>query len=114
MLQTISDAYKVTQLQGHSLSSFKALFLATLGGARALSLDDKIGNFDVGKEADFIVLDMQATPLMAFRTPSPTANSLDQLAENTFAMMILGDERAIQATYIGGELAYERKDTHAI
>ena len=112
MLQTISDAYKIAQLQGQSLSPFKALFLATLGGARALSLDDKIGAFDVGKEADFIVLDMQATPLMAFRNPIPTANSLDELAEKIFAMMILGDDRAIQATYIAAELAYERKETY--
>ena len=112
MLQTISDAYKIAQLQGQNLSSFQALFLATLGGARALSLDDKIGNFDAGKEADFIVLDMQATPLMAFRNPIPTAHSLNQLAEKTFAMMILGDDRAIQATYIAGELAYERKEAH--
>ncbi|MDJ0706009.1 MAG: guanine deaminase [Leptolyngbyaceae cyanobacterium MO_188.B28] len=108
MLQTISDAYKVTQLQGQNLSPFKALFLATLGGARALSLDDKIGSFEVGKEADFVVLDMQATPLMAFRNSNPSAQSLDELAEKTFAMMILGDDRAIQATYIAGDLAYAR------
>ena len=109
MLQTLSDAYKVTQLQGQNLSPFKALFLATLGGARALSLDDKIGSFEVGKEADFVVLDMHATPLMAFRNSTPTAQSLDELAEKTFATIILGDDRAIQATYVAGTLAYERK-----
>lgn len=109
ILQTASEAYKVTQLRGQKLSSFKALFLATLGGARALSLEDKIGNFDVGKEADFIVLDMRATPLMAFRNQTQTAESIDELAEKVFVMMILSDDRAIHATYIAGELAYEQQ-----
>lgn len=103
MLQTMSDAYKVLQLQGQSLSAFKAFYLATLGSARALSLDDKLGNFDVDKEADFIVLDMQATPLMALRNRVVDAKSLDELAEKAFAMMILGDDRAVKATYVAGE-----------
>ncbi|MGB8703255.1 MAG: guanine deaminase [Thermosynechococcaceae cyanobacterium] len=105
-LQTMSDAYKVVQLQGESLSVFKAFYLATLGAAKALSLEDKIGSFDVGKEADFIVLDLQATPLMALRNPVPPAESLDELAEQAFAMMMLGDDRAISATYVAGCLAY--------
>lgn len=107
MLQTTSEAYKVTQLRGQTLSSFQALFLATLGGARALSLDDTLGNFEPGKEADFIVLDPRATPLMARRNPTAIATSLTELADRTFATMMLGDDRAIQATYIMGELAYK-------
>lgn len=108
MLQTANAAYKVAQLQRQKLSPFKALFLATLGGARALALEDKIGNFDVGKEADFIVLDMRATPLMAFRNSDSIPASLDELAHQVFALVIMGDDRAIRATYIMGELAYER------
>jgi guanine deaminase len=54
MLQTTNEAYKVAQLRRQKLSPFQALFLATLGGAKALNLADKIGNFDAGKEADFI------------------------------------------------------------
>ena len=106
MLHTMSEAYKVVQLQSESLSAFKALFLATLGGAKALSLDDKIGNFDSGKEADFVVLDMQATPLMATRNQGLPARSLSELAEKVFGMMILGDDRAVQAVYIAGVLAH--------
>ncbi len=104
-LQTMSDAYKVAQLQGESLSVFKAFYLATLGAAKALSIDDKIGSFDVGKEADFIVLDLQATPLMALRNPVPRTESLAELAETAFAMMILGDDRSVAATYVAGNLA---------
>ncbi|MGK7945508.1 MAG: guanine deaminase [Microcystaceae cyanobacterium] len=103
LLQTSNEAYKVVQLQGEKLSSFKALFLATLGGAKALSLEDKLGNFEVGKEADFIVLNPQATPLMKLRNPSLAATTSAEIAEITFAMMILGDDRAIEATYIMGK-----------
>lgn len=62
LLQTSNEAYKVAQLQGQQLSALQALFLATLGGARALCLEDKIGSFEVGKEADFIVLDPRPHP----------------------------------------------------
>ncbi len=107
-LQTMSDAYKVAQLQGESLSVFKALYLATLGAAKALSIEDKIGSFDVGKEADFVVLNLQATPLMTLRNPVAHAESLDELAEKAFAMMILGDDRSVVATYIAGNLTYSQ------
>jgi len=109
MLETASEAYKVTQLRGETLSSFQALYLATLGGARALSLENTLGNFEPGKEADFIVLDPRATPLMARRNPSAIATSLPELADQTFATIMLGDDRAIHATYIMGELAYENE-----
>jgi guanine deaminase len=113
MLQTTNEAYKIVQLQGEKLSSFKALFLATLGGAKALCLEDKIGNFDVGKEADFIVLDLQATPLMALRnSQTPPAKTKAEIAEKAFTMMILGDDRTIRATYIAGELAYSKKNVN--
>jgi guanine deaminase len=105
ILQTASEAYKVGQLQGRSLSAFKALFLATLGGARALCLEEKLGNFEPGKEADFIVLNPQATPLMAIRNDQVPAQSLEGLAELVFGMMILGDDRAVEAVYIAGVLA---------
>lgn len=106
ILHTAHEAYKVAQLQGESLSAFKALFLATLGGAKALSLEDKIGNFNPGKEADFIVLDPKATTLMATRNQNFPAQSLEELAQNLFGLMMLGDDRAIQAVYIAGKLAH--------
>lgn len=106
ILQTLNEAYKVVQLQKESLSAFKALFLATLGGAKALSLDDKLGNFEPGKEADFIVLDLQATPVMALRNQRLPARSLEELAEKAFGLMILGDDRAVHAVYIAGTLVH--------
>ncbi len=81
------------QLAGQSLSPLPAFYLATLGGARALYLDDRIGNFMPGKEADFVVLDPAATPLLARRMQAaPT------LQDKLFALMMLGDDRAVAAT----------------
>ncbi len=104
LLQTMSDAYKIMQLQGKSLSVFQAFYLATLGAAKALSLEDKVGSFEVEKEADFVVWDLQATPVMKLRNPIAKSNNLEELAEKAFAMMILGDERAVKATYVAGNL----------
>ncbi len=108
LLQTTSEAYKVAQLRQQKLSPFQALFLATLGGARALGLEDKIGNFETGKEADFIVIDPRGTKLLAFRNGEATATSLEELAAKVFTLMVVGSDRSICATYILGNLAYER------
>ncbi|MBE9146712.1 guanine deaminase [Planktothrix mougeotii] len=110
LLQTANEAYKVAQLQSQTLSAFQALFLATLGGAKALKLDHKIGNFAIGKEADFIVLDCNATPLMSLKNQQILSNQTQlEIAEKVFTLIILGDDRAIQATYIMGEMAYSKK-----
>ena len=106
ILQTANEAYKVAQLRRQKLSPFKALFLATLGGAKALCLEDTIGNFEPGKAADFIVLDPRATPLLAFRNSSDTPSDLKELADRVFSLVMMGDDRVVQATYILGELAH--------
>ena len=67
MLRTMGEAYKVAQLQGQRLSPLRAFYLATLGAARVLGLQIAIGHFAPGSEADFIVLDLHATPLLARR-----------------------------------------------
>ena len=103
MLRTLGEAYKVQQLQGISLSPAYALYLATLGGAKALSLDDKLGSITPGKEADFALLDPAATPLLARRT----ALRNDPL-DTFFALMTLGDDRAIAATYANGACVHRR------
>lgn len=102
MLRTLGEAYKVGQLQHYRLSAVEAFYHATLGGARALSLDDKIGNFDVGKEADFVVLDPAVTPLQQLRY----ANSATP-AEQGFVLMTLGDDRNIYRTYVDGKVVYQ-------
>lgn len=98
LLRTASEAYKVLQMRRQSLTSFRALYLATLGGAEALYMDDKIGNFAIGKEADFTVIDCNSTPLLARR--NDVATTLD---ESLFVQLMLADDRAVAATYVMGE-----------
>lgn len=103
ILQTLNEAYKVMQLQNYKLSAFEAFYHATLGGARSLSLDHLIGNFEVGKEADFVVVDPCATALQQLRFD----NSKD-LADELFVLITLGDDRSIYRTYVDGRLVYTR------
>ena len=98
MLQTAAEGYKVLQLQGQSLSPLKAFYTMTLGNARALQLEDKIGSLNVGSEADVVLLNAHATPAMAHRMQR-AQNLWDEL----FVLMTLGDDRAIAATYVMGE-----------
>lgn len=102
-LQTLNEAYKVMQLQGKKLDPFKSLYLATLGGARALYLDDRIGNLQPGKDADFVVLDYKATPLIDLRL-----SQAQTLPEKLFALMMLGDDRAVKETYAAGVLVHRK------
>jgi len=104
ILKTLHEAYKVNQLNGFNMSPLQAFYMATLGAAKSLYLDDKLGNFDPGKEADFIVIDKNPTPLMQRRMKH--AQSLE---DELFALMILGDDRNIHATHILGECRYQRK-----
>ncbi len=97
MLRVLDEAHKVAQLRGHSLSPLRAFYLATLGAARALDLDDRIGNFEAGKEADFIVLNLRATPILARRTSAART-----LGERLFLLMTLGDDRVVSRTYVLG------------
>jgi guanine deaminase len=103
MLRTLDESYKVCQLARQTLSPLRAFYLATLGGAAALYLDDRIGSFAIGKEADFVVLDPAATPLLARRMARTTT-----LAEKLFAFMIMGDDRAVHATHVLGSPAHLR------
>lgn len=100
MLSTLGDAYKVQQMAGESLNPQQALYMATLGAARALQLDDKIGNFEVGKEADCVLLDPSALPQLQLRLESEM--SIEDLL---FSLMILADDRAVKQTWVMGEPA---------
>lgn len=101
--QSLNEAYKIMQLQGEKFSAFQGLYLATLGGARSLSLEDKIGNFSKGKEADFVVLNWAATELQELRFK----HSID-LEDKLFALMMLADDRNVDSTYLAGKLVYSQ------
>jgi guanine deaminase len=103
MLRTLGEAYKVAQLQSQRLTPLRAFYLATLGAARSLHLEDRIGRFAAATEADFVVLDPEATPLIARRM-----SQCQGLAEQLLVWMTLGDDRAIAATYVLGQPAWVR------
>jgi guanine deaminase len=103
LLHMMGEAYKVGQLAGEALDPLHAFYLATLAGARAMKIDHKVGNLAPGKEADFLVLDLAATPLLARRTAAAAT-----IAEKLFVLSILGDDRCVEQTYLAGRLAHSR------
>jgi guanine deaminase len=132
MIRVLEEAYKVglcnnTMLDGsvnpreqdlaeadrNKLSPYRAYYLATLGGARALYLDDMLGNFDKGKEADFVVLDPNAGQAAVRWHQSLVAGdagpeSKDQAAQLLFGVMAVGDDRNVDETWVAGRRAYKK------
>ena len=104
MLTTLSEAYKVQQLQKNPLSAHQGLYQITLGNAQSLLLDDKIGNLMPNKEADFVVIDLGATALLERRMTQTSS-----LEEKLFVLMMLGDDRVIEQTVIAGVSRYKNR-----
>ena len=98
MLQTMSEAYKVLQLQGQRMTAFAAFHAITRGNALAIGLDHLIGSFEPGHECDAVVLDARATPAMEHRMQTVTS-----LSQELFLLITLGDDRAVAQTYVMGE-----------
>jgi guanine deaminase len=98
MLHTAAEGYKVLQLNRQSWPALEAFYRMTLGNARALSLDANLGSIEAGKEADLVVLDPNATSALAHRMETAGGD----LAVELFALLVLGDDRAVRQTYVAG------------
>ncbi len=98
MLQTMRDAYTVSQLVNSRISAFEAFYLATLGNATLLGFHKEAGSLTPGNMADLAVLNPEATPIMKER--HALSKSLHDIL---FALLIMGDDRAITETYIAGK-----------
>jgi guanine deaminase len=91
---------------GVSMHPAELLFLGTLGGARALDMEDRFGNFDVGKEADLVVIDPNRTPALksvitaGARSDDPAMASYQTL----FGLLMRTGETSIAGTYVQGRL----------
>jgi guanine deaminase len=131
MLNVLDEAYKVgmcnnTRLDGsidpsmedlaeaerNKLSPYRAFWSITLGGAEGLYIDDKVGNFMPGKEADFVALDWNAGPMgmdwhQSLITEG-TPQTMDEAANLMFGMMIVGDDRCVDETWIYGKRLYKK------
>ncbi len=97
MLRTMASAYEVAQLRGQALHPSELWYLATLGSARALHADHLIGNISVGHEADLTILNLASTPAIA-----QASARAETIWQQIFPTIMLGDDRAIRATYVAG------------
>lgn len=97
MLDTLAEGYKALALRGERLHPFEAFDWATRGNAEALGLADRIGTLGEGTEADLVVLDARATPAMRLRM-----DRAGTLAEELFALQVMGGRDAVAETYVAG------------
>lgn len=102
LLATLGETYKLQMLSGYKPSVRELYFLATLGNAQRLQIDGNTGSLDTGKFADVVVLDPGATAVLQSR------QDLSQGIEDIlFSLMMLGDDRAVKATYVAGTLQFK-------
>ena len=98
MLRTMAAAYEAAQHHGHAMHAAQLMWLATAGSAHALHLGDQIGSLKAGHYADLAVLDLRSTAAIAQR-----ANRSGSVWEDVFATVMMGDDRAVHATWISGK-----------
>ena len=98
MLHTMAAAYEVAQLTGRALHPSELLWLATVGSARSLRLDDKIGRLASGFEADLVILNLASTPAIAQRT-----SQAEDIWQALFPTIMMGDDRAIRQVRVMGQ-----------
>ncbi|GHG91199.1 guanine deaminase [Pseudodonghicola xiamenensis] len=98
MLRTMAAAYEIGQLRNNPLHPAQLLWLATVGSARALRMEDRIGNIAPGMEADLVVLNLASTPAIAQREAEA-----EELWEAIFPTIMMGDDRAVAEVWIGGQ-----------
>jgi len=106
-LQTLNEAYKISEMRDSSLTAIKGYYLATLGGAESLGLEDKIGTLKEGSEADITVWNLASTEIIDYRL-----KFAKELEEKLFVQMVLADDRSVHATYVNGEKVYDNKNNH--
>ena len=95
--RTMMTAFEVARLGGHYLSPSMLWWHASTGSAHALGLGDRLGRIQPGYDADWIVIDPQAKPLLARRW-----NQAETDDAKLFALIVLGDDRNIAKTVVRG------------
>ena len=109
MLQTMHAMYGIAKLGGEHLEGVQLFYMATLGGARVMGIDQKVGSFDSGKEADFVVLDSGNSKQMKRRLDNAT-----EIEERLFIFAIMGTAENVRETWSMGKRVYARKGEHSL
>ncbi|AZG47523.1 amidohydrolase family protein [Gordonia insulae] len=106
--RVLADAFKVHLSEpgeaGVAIHPAQMLFTGTLAGARALDMEDHFGNFDVGKEADFLVIQPDRwEPLESILRHGIRADDADTARDQTLFALLMGmREPAIAEVYVRG------------
>ena len=124
MLGVLDDGYKIGMLNNgtvkdpaeaerNKLSAYRAFWSITQGGAEGLYIDEYVGSFTPGKEADLVVLDWNAGPAaqawhqsLNLAEGSPTTKQ--QAADLLFGIMMVGDDRCVAETWVMGNRLFAR------
>jgi guanine deaminase len=128
LLGVLDEAYKIgmcnaatlesqpQEAERNKVSPYRGFWSITLGGAEGLYVDDLVGNFAQGKEADFVALDWNGGPLAQAWHQSLTVDgsgpqTMEQAANLLFGIMMVGDDRAVGETWVMGKRLYRKGDT---
>jgi guanine deaminase len=129
LLGVLDDAYKVgmcnnaqledeagdaAEAERNKVSPYRGFWSITLGGAEGLYIDDLVGNFAQGKEADFVALDWNGgPPALAWRQSAIVGaegpRTVQQAADLLFGLMMVADDRAVDETWVMGERRYKKR-----
>jgi guanine deaminase len=103
MLATMGEAYKLQMLGGYRPTATELFRMSTLGNAERLKIGHETGSLEAGKFADIVVLDPESTPVLKSRQELSTS-----LEHVLFSLIMLGDDRAVTATYVAGRQVHSR------
>ena len=98
MLKTMSETYKISQLNNFSIHPAQLLWLATVGSSKSLGLENKIGNIIKGNYADLVVIELNSTKEIEQRQ-----RNAESFWEELFPTLLMGDDRAIKSTWVSGQ-----------
>ncbi len=99
MFGVMEECYKVQKFLKFPLSPIKLLYLSTLGNAKALNMGNKIGNFTTGKEADFLVIDVNRSEEILRHIECTGRNIINILS----AIIFLTHKNVIRDVYVCGK-----------
>uniref|UniRef100_A0A8C0CCA8 Guanine deaminase n=1 Tax=Balaenoptera musculus TaxID=9771 RepID=A0A8C0CCA8_BALMU len=97
----VSNMLSVNKINAKSLTLKEVFRLATLGGSQALGLDRQIGNFEVGKEFDALLINLKASDSPIDLFYGDFVGDISEAVIQKF--LYLGDDRNIEEVYVGGK-----------